>query len=220
MTSNELHRALAGRSRARLLDVLRSAGRGLAIDELAAAAGLHPNSAREQLGVLVRAGLVERASERPTGRGRPRLRYMAARRPGAGDAGAYRDLARTLAEELAAGPDPVGAAAHAGERWGERVAARFPTTTSTPDAIARLVEVLDDAGFDPESPTAPDGPIGLRRCPFGTLAVGREPVICGVHLGLMRGVLRTIDAPIQATRLDPWVTPARCLAHLGAPTDA
>ncbi len=220
MTSHEQHRALAGRSRARLLDVLRSAGRGLAIDELSAAAGLHPNSAREQLGVLVQAGLVERASDRPTGRGRPRLRYMAAPEPGAGDAGAYRDLARTLAEEHAAGADPVGAAAHAGERWGARVAARLPAATSESDAVQRLVEVLDNAGFDPEPPTVPGAPIGLRRCPFGTLARGREPVICGVHLGLMRGVLRTIHAPIQAARLDPWVTPARCLAHLGAPTDA
>lgn len=219
MNSRRQHQALGGRSRARLLDLLRQSSGGLDIAELAGGAGLHPNTAREQLRVLIDAGLVQRATAPPAGRGRPRARYVATPQAGTTEPTAYRELARSLADELGGRPNRTAAAARAGERWGARVAARLPAARSERDAIERLVAVLDDAGFEPDLPAVPGAPIGLRRCPFGTLAQGREPVICGVHLGLMRGVLRTIGAPVEATGLDPWVTPDLCLAHVAARTD-
>jgi predicted ArsR family transcriptional regulator len=62
---------------------------------------------------------------------------------------------------------------------------------------------------------ADGAPIRLRHCPFGTLARDHGEVVCGVHLGLMRGVLRELDAPFDALRLEPFVGPSLCLAHLG-----
>jgi hypothetical protein len=44
-------------------------------------------------------------------------------------------------------------------------------------------------------------------------------VVCGVHLGLMRGILRELGAPFDAISLEPFVEPALCLAHLGGRSD-
>ncbi|HEY3524393.1 MAG TPA: helix-turn-helix domain-containing protein, partial [Candidatus Limnocylindrales bacterium] len=204
----EHHRLLAGITRSRLLGVLREGGRPLSIRDLATAVGLHPNSVREQLEPLVAAGLVSRSAAAPAGRGRPSLRYTAA--PTRDDAAPYRELARVLAEELGGRPDATERAVDAGERWG-RQAAETPTAgTPLPrdpaTATDALVSLLDANGFAPEP--APDGGvIRLLRCPFGQLARERSDVVCGVHLGLMRGALRELGAPLDAVRLEPFVEP-------------
>ncbi|HWO69170.1 MAG TPA: helix-turn-helix domain-containing protein, partial [Actinomycetota bacterium] len=72
------HRALAGASRARVLDALRRAGRGLDAFELAAAVGLHVSTVRFHLRALEAAGLVVRAVERSGRPGRPRVVHRAA----------------------------------------------------------------------------------------------------------------------------------------------
>ena len=50
------HQALASRSRAALLDVLRAEGSALGVEALADAVGLHVNTTREHLDRLVGAG--------------------------------------------------------------------------------------------------------------------------------------------------------------------
>lgn len=211
----ERHRLLSGITRSRLLAVLREAAGPLSVRELAAAVGLHPNSVREQLEPLVGGGLVTRSRGAPIGRGRPSLRYAAV--PAHDDAAPFRELARVLAAELARGPDATERAVEAGERWGRDAAGtgsvpgpRPPDATAASDA---LVSLLDANGFAPE-PAAGGGVIRLRQCPFGTLARERSDVVCGVHLGLMRGALRELGAPLDAVRLEPFVEPDLCLAHL------
>jgi len=83
-----------------------------------------------------------------------------------------------------------------------------------------LVELLAELGFEPEPP---DGPrtreIRLRHCPFQNLAEQHGDVICSVHLGLMQGALTAMRAPVAVDRLDPFVEPDLCVAHLApAPT--
>lgn len=206
------HRVLGGISRSRLLSVLRRAGQPMGVRELADAVDLHPNTAREGLDQLVAAGLVTRERSRPSGRGRPSLRYAAVQDEN--DAEAYRVLAGVLAGELARRPDAVDAAATAGERWGHAMANGSQETPRAADAVDRLVDLLDQAGFAPEAATGPGEPIRLRRCPFRSLARERGEVVCGVHLGLMRGALRELGAPLDAVRLEPFVEPNLCLAHL------
>jgi predicted ArsR family transcriptional regulator len=75
------------------------------------------------------------------------------------------------------------------------------------------VALLDAGGFAPE-PWVEGQPIRLRRCPFVPLANEHRPIICGVHLGLMRGALAELGAPLEAVRLEPFVAPDLCLAHL------
>ena len=41
-------------------------------------------------------------------------------------------------------------------------------------------------------------------------------VVCAVHLGIMQGVLAELRSPaVTATRLEPFVEPHGCVAHLG-----
>jgi predicted ArsR family transcriptional regulator len=54
----------------------------------------------------------------------------------------------------------------------------------------------------------------LRHCPFLEVAADRSSVVCPVHLGLMQGALDAWDAPLTVDRLDPFVEPDLCLAHL------
>lgn len=203
---------LAGLTRVRLLAILSRAERALSVHELAAELRLHPNSVREQLDLLVGAGQVERAASAPRGRGRPALRYRAI--PELDPAAPYRDLAQALADELARAPDASARAIAAGERWG-RAAIRTPLgeTSPTTEPTDRLLALLDASGFAPEQLAASE-PIRLRRCPFVPLANERRGIVCGVHLGLMRGALRELGAPLDAVRLDPFVQPDLCLAHL------
>jgi predicted ArsR family transcriptional regulator len=203
----------------------------MAIGELAAAVGLHPNTAREHLDRLIEAGLVVSDAAPPSGRGRPSLRYRAS--AASDDEGAFRDLAAVLADELSRRPDAPVAAVRAGERWGHaaastaaRSAAFGPTAAGSATgpprtrretaraAVERLVDLLDDAGYAPERPVAGDGVIRLRRCPFGDLAGRHREVVCGVHLGLMRGVLAELDAPFDDVSLQPFVEPDLCVARV------
>jgi predicted ArsR family transcriptional regulator len=212
------HRLLAGLTRSRILAMLRTADGPLGVRELAASVGLHPNSVREQLDRLVDGGLVERTGAVPGGRGRPSLRY-AATSIADEDATPYRELARVLADELARLPDPATTATAAGQRWGRSLVDGEDPATTPDEALERLVALLDEAGFAPEPTTSPDEPIRLHRCPFGSLAHDRSDVVCPVHLGLMRGALHELGAPLDAVRLEPFVEPGLCLAHLGGRDD-
>lgn len=192
------------------------------IRELADAVGLHPNTAREHLDLLVDADLVSRDAAPAAGRGRPALRYSAQPRQRAEDPHAYRALAQVLAAELAQRPDARSAATTAGERWGRTAARSLPLEAAPKgagDAVDRLVDLLDHAGFAPSRESTRADEIALHRCPFGSLARERADVVCGVHLGLMRGALRELGAPLDAVSLEPFVEPNLCLAHLGARRD-
>jgi predicted ArsR family transcriptional regulator len=213
-------RTLAGATRARLLARLREAAAPLSLRELATGLGLHPSSVREQLGHLVEDGSVRIVRSRPSGRGRPALLYVAA--PVVDPVAPYRELARALADELATDLDRLERSVGAGERWGsslvgeERGAA--PSVIGPEDARARLISLLEAGGFAPES-SAADATIRLRRCPFAPLAAEHADVVCGVHLGFMRGALARLGAPFDGVRLEPFVEPGLCLAHLGPVPD-
>lgn len=210
---HQRHRALAGASRSRLLAVLRQAGRPMGVRELAGSVGLHPNTAREHLDQLVDAGLVVRQAARPAGRGRPGLRYAAARSQD-GEADAYRALADALADELASRQDATEAAISAGLRWGRRTADGLRPPADGREAVRRLVGVLDDLGFAPDHALTADASIRLQRCPFGSLAHERGDIVCNVHLGLMRGALGALGAPLDVASLEPFAEPGACLARL------
>ena len=207
------HRVLAGVSRSRLLAVLRQASALVDIRQLADAVDLHTNTAREHLDQLTAAGMVVSEPARSGGRGRPSIRYRLASDATDEDAAPYRALATVLAEELARRPDSGDAARNAGERWGHQLASEL--TSAGDDPVGRLADILDDAGFSPELPRHPGEAIRLHSCPFGAIARQRGDIVCGVHLGLMRGALQELGAPFDAVRLEPFVEPALCLAHVG-----
>jgi predicted ArsR family transcriptional regulator len=222
MRSSQQHHALAGQTRGRLLAVLRQAPGPMRVTDLATAVRLHANTVREHLQLLADAGLVRRETAPSSGRGRPAIRYSIDRDTLDPDALPYATLSRVLADQLAGLPDAAAAARGAGRRWGRAMASDAAAAPTRDEALARIVAILDDAGFDPETPTGPDPDttVRLRRCPFGTLPVGREAIVCGVHLGLMQGALRELGAPLDAIRLEPFVAPDLCVAHLADRDDA
>jgi predicted ArsR family transcriptional regulator len=192
----------------------------MAVNEITTRVGLHPNTTRFHLDGLVEQDLAERATERRDVPGRPRALYTATSDSPRAGRRSYRLLAVILASYLAAHTEQPGRAALvAGEAWG-----RFLTDRPAPfhrvdtaAATEQLVQVLDEIGFAPEAVTAGrDRQILLHHCPFREAAEEHGDVVCSVHLGLMRGMLAELDAPVDAVSLDPFVEPDLCVAHLTA----
>jgi Predicted transcriptional regulator len=78
-----------------------------------------------------------------------------------------------------------------------------------------VVELFDELGFMPEAVEESDErKILLHRCPFREVAESNQRVVCAVHLGMLKGALAEMGAPLQATRLEPFVEPTLCVAHL------
>jgi predicted ArsR family transcriptional regulator len=202
------HRALAHASRVRLLELVRDADDGADVASLAASTDLHPNTVRSHLDQLVAAGLVRGVPARRGRRGRPSIRYHAA--PSDDERG-YRLLASVLASALhereREGFDPDAEAA--GRRFGRRLVGDRPRTSEASDGEVR--ELFDDLGFDPER----EGErIVLRACPYRELARRHPDVVCGAHLGLLRGVVDAYGGHGDDAWLEPFVTPTRCTAGL------
>jgi predicted ArsR family transcriptional regulator len=208
-----------GRSRADVLDMLRAADGPLGAREVAQRTGLHPNTARFHLEALTEAGLAVRETEDRETPGRPRIGY----RPVAdGPAGRrrYRLLAEMLTGLIAGTMTTPGKAAeNAGREWGAYLTEQPPPyqKLSAQEAIGRLTAVMEELGFSAQA-EAGDGDgqyrLCLRQCPFREVAERHQDVICSLHLGLMRGALERMRAPVTADRLDPFVEPSLCVARL------
>ncbi|MBF6080249.1 helix-turn-helix domain-containing protein [Nocardia cyriacigeorgica] len=205
-----------GGRRGDVLAALRGSREALSIVDIATQLRLHPNTVRFHLEALVEAGQAERVEHPRTGPGRPPQMFRAHRGMDPAGPRNYRLLAEILTAQLAADPDPSARAAEAGRRWGREMARDMDTAAPTAEqAVNELVRVLDEVGFDPEPDTDDDQPkIRLQHCPFLDLTETRASVVCPIHLGLMQGVLEGRAAPVTVQRLDPFVTPDLCLAHL------
>jgi len=208
-----------GRSRASVLDMLQAADRPLGVREVADRLGLHVNTARFHLEALVEAGLAVREAEDRQTPGRPRIGYQPTADGPAGPR-RYRLLAEMLAS-LVTGtvPEPRSAAEEAGRVWGAYLTQQPPPykRPTAAEAIATLTATMEGMGFAPQLVT--DGDAGryqlrLRQCPFREVAEQHTDVICGLHLGLIRGSFELMRAPVTADRLDPFVEPNLCIASL------
>lgn len=214
-----------GRSRADVLDMLRAADGPLGVREVAQRMGLHQNTARFHLEALVDAGLAVRETEDRETPGRPRIGYRAVTDGPAGRR-RYRLLAEMLTSMISAAvPEPALAAEDAGREWGAYLSEQPPPyqRLSAAEAIERLTAIMAELGFAPQAEGGDAGGeyrLGLRQCPFREVAKHHRDVICPLHLGLMRGALARMRAPVSAERLDPFVEPSLCVARLTTSGDA
>jgi predicted ArsR family transcriptional regulator len=215
-----MHRALADETRVHLLRILRDAPDPLDARALADRVDLHLTTVRAHLDLLVDAGLVVSETENRTTPGRPRRLYAAADAPSSSDTDGYRLLAEMLAGHVAAtSAAATDDAVDAGRTWGTYLVDRPPPNTTTTADAARhtLVGLMDRLGFGPELDD--DGTtILLRRCPFLDVARRHPDVVCSLHLGIMRGALAALGAPVDAHDLQPFVQPSLCVAHTGPAT--
>lgn len=212
------HRALADVSRLRILEELRGRGR-LDSRQLGEAVGLHPNTVRSHIDQLVDAGLVRSTTAPGGGRGRPRVLYEAMAEAEPVREGGYRLLAQILASYLASVEEPQAAAEGAGRAWGSYLAEKpQPFTNVSPEAATgEVVRLFSELGFMPEAvEERGERKVLLHRCPFREVAESNQEVVCAVHLGMLKGALAEMGAPLEATRLEPFVKPTLCVAHLGS----
>ena len=191
---------LAEPVRRRLYEYVTRRGTPVARDEAAKALGIGRPLAAFHLDRLLAAGLLATEFHRRSGRtgpgaGRPAKFYRRA-------AGTVEVSLPTRRYELAADvfaeglervspsgpPDGLLEAARAyGRRLGamaRRQVGRRPTR-----AVLRksLVEVLAEAGFEPEEGAA-SGQIRLRNCPFDALVARHRGMTCAANLALLDGI--------------------------------
>jgi predicted ArsR family transcriptional regulator len=210
--------ALAQPTRARLFALLADLRRPATTDELAERVERHPNGVRTHLDRLHDAGLVEREREHLT-RGRPRDRWSIApgARPGGEPPSAYADLSRWLVRALTAEKTGVRAVEATGRRIGRELARdgdpRLP-------AEQRLHAALVAMGFQPQRRRPAPGRLTycLQNCPYRDVARERQPLICGLHRGITRGMLETIEPSTHLTGFVPKDPDrAGCLIELHGP---
>jgi len=194
------------RQREAILDALRAARGGLDTNDLARLVGLHPNTIRWHLDVLVDTGLVNPLAERRRGRGRPSVVYRLTGDGVAHDRDEYRLLATMLADVVAADAEGRKRAYDVGSSWGRHLHEAEPE--------ADVVELLDRQGFAAERNGTR---IEMRRCPFYALAESSPDVVCTLHQGIVDGALAAAGSDERVARLEPFVEPTLCVAHLRAP---
>ena len=199
-------------SAATVLAGLRSQPRPATVAALAASTTLHPNTVREHLDTLVRAGLATRARQEPRGRGRPGWSYEAT--AALTEASEYASLAVALSSALAhTSARPSRDAEAAGVEWGRELArgrGADPTTATATAARARAVELLEDLGFEPRQDEAAPSTVLLTRCPLLEAARRNPGIVCAVHLGMLRGVLAAYGADSTGSALEPFAEPGAC----------
>ncbi|WP_040158749.1 helix-turn-helix transcriptional regulator [Nigerium massiliense] len=190
------------------------------LTSLAEQLGGHPNTTRQHLESLLADDLIVAEALQTGEPGRPPLHYRATpdgvRALAGSDAvGDYRELVEVVAEYLLATGEPEEHAFEIGNRWGREKTGPDATAAAggEVDAQAVVVATLDRLGFGPE-PAA--GKVRLRTCPLLQIARTYPEVMCGIHRGLVQGILDRIGAD-AGVRLEPFAEPGACLLSLGDP---
>lgn len=214
-------RALTSDTRQAVLDLLRRSGKPLTVQQISIELGLHTNTVRFHLNRLMQDNHVWEEQATAVGPGRPSMVYTAAE-PARGETEAsYQFLAEILASHLAStSPEPEAMSIAAGQEWG-----RFLTERRAPfaratreEAIEQVQSMLTGVGFDPEVEEEGNR-ILLHNCPFRKVADELPGVVCSIHLGLMRGALAEMGAPVEVTELQRFDAPRPCIASLTGPKE-
>jgi predicted ArsR family transcriptional regulator len=223
---------------AAVLDAVLASRAPRSATELAGGLGLHANTVRGHLEVLVRRGAVRREIEPRTVRGRPRVLYSAAAgnphdpaadpaglgepsaaRPPGGDT--YRTLATALALELAyLGAADQRSADAAGAAWAHSLVSqgRLRPAATADAAVRQVAEVFDELGFDPATEPLGDR-LYLRACPYAE-QVAAFPGICQLHLGLLRAAFAAAGGQVAVPAMAVQARPGLCVAQLQQPPAA
>ncbi|MEU7293106.1 helix-turn-helix domain-containing protein [Streptomyces exfoliatus] len=217
--------------RRRLYEYVAAQGREVGRNEAAEAAGVARTLAAHHLDRLTEAGLLESGSRRLTGRsgpgaGRPAKVYTRARveRSVSLPARDYRTAAELLAEAAEQAGLDAGLCAAARRRGEALRGSEGPC-----GGLEEAMEVLAARGYEPHLEGAPPGPgdsegaagqggeaaagaqggapvVRMRNCPFHAVAERFPPLVCGMNLALLEGLLG-VDGPVRA-RMD--ARPGEC----------
>lgn len=206
--------ALQDPVRRRLYEYVVAQGRDVGRNEAAEAAGVARTLAAHHLDRLTEAGLLESGSRRLTGRsgpgaGRPAKVYR--RAPGERSVSLPARDYRTAAELLAEAAELAGLDAGlcaAARRRGESLREATGPCGSLEEAMELLaargyephleaVEAVEAAGVadaSVDTTAAAATVIRMRNCPFHAVAERFPPLVCGMNLALLEGLLGGSDA--------------------------
>src|SRR5215469_9438152 len=171
--------------------------------QAAAAQGVPRTVAAFHLDKLVEAGLLQVTQGRTTGRrgpgaGRPALLYSRAGRQHelSIPARSYALASRLLVDAVdEAGADRLLQAA--AEREGERQGRAEAATARDLDAVAAA---LERRGYEP---VREGDRLWSCNCPFHELSTANPPLICGMNLALLTGLVRGLGTEGLEARMDP-----------------
>ena len=191
---------LAQPTRRRLFALLGELGGAASTDTLADRVALHPNGVRTHLQRMRDAGLlIHRRVPGPRGRPRDEWVISPGARPGGERPRAYGALARWLARAIPATPRRLAEVEATGRDIGRELAEPAP---SPEQAIANLMAAL---GFQPDIDASQPGRMSctLLNCPYRDSVRENQPVICGLHRGIVRGVLDQVAPDATLERFVP-----------------
>lgn len=212
--------------RRRLYEYVVAQGREVGRNEAAEAAGVARTLAAHHLDRLTEAGLLESGSRRLTGRsgpgaGRPAKVYTRARVELSVSLPArdYRTVAELLAEAAEQAGLDAGLCAAARGRGEALRGSAAPC-----GGLEEAMEMLAARGYEPHlegaegaedardaegvegAPGAAARVVRMRNCPFHAVAERFPPLVCGMNLALLEGLLGA-DGPVRA-RMD--ARPGEC----------
>ena len=183
--------------RSAILDYLHTAaeqtGIGATTQQVGAAFGIHPTTARFHLERLVEQGEAVRqrtdSDGQSAGRGRPAVIYSPTSMNRARE-----DMISSLCLALeTACPDTRSrneAALKAGQAWGRTLARqdKINAGKSVPSSMTQtLLDALTTLGFAPVRARPDSASLYLTACPF-LESVSNHPIICKIHLGMIQGL--------------------------------
>ncbi|MCU0267809.1 MAG: helix-turn-helix domain-containing protein [Acidimicrobiales bacterium] len=185
----------------------------LTTGEIAEILDLHVNTVRPHLERMREVGLLAVDTEARGGVGRPQHRYqLAADAPSLGvEPSPFPTLARMLLAAAAAAGLERDDMVQAGRVQGRDDAAHWPRDTEALDAL-----IVEQArlGFDPTVVEDDRGAVmAFAHCPFRQLAERHPDLVCGLHCGLVEGLVGSFgDA--RVTRFATLVDRNPCQAEL------
>ncbi|MFF3988271.1 helix-turn-helix transcriptional regulator [Streptomyces sp. NPDC001797] len=200
--------ALQDPVRRRLYEYVAAQGREVGRNEAAEATGVARTLAAHHLDRLAEAGLLDTGSRRLTGRsgpgaGRPAKVYTRARAERAVSLPArdYRTAAELLAEAAEQAGLDAGLCA-AARRRGEALRGSAAPCGGLEEAMETLAARgyephLEAAGSAEDAAGTAAAVVRMRNCPFDAVAERFPPLVCGMNLALLEGLLGT-DGPVRA----------------------
>ena len=178
----------------------------ISIAEISDSIGLHENTIRGHLNVLLALGDIERTQLSPTQRGRPKWLYTKSKRPQA----MARHLLNALTSRLSeVGEEELVEEAAAG--WAAMLPSPQPATNIN-EAVANLSASLENLGFTTEISSLGDA-VAVSHCPY-ELIVGESPIICDIHTALASKILRDSGQPVSIASMEVFATKGVCIARL------
>ena len=173
---------------------------------LAAAAAVHPNTARAHLAALTEAGVVDTETQPQTTRGRPPLRYRLAAdftQP----ASDFRGMAEVLAAALCRTDATTQDVRAVGEEWGRYLLGR----PGSHDFQHELPQALERIGFDA---ACTHDTLTLQACPCRLVSPSRPELICELAVAVAEGVLAGSGSGLTIADRNHDPEARRCTARL------